>query len=199
MKHYVISLYFSRYNRCSTYNLAHLARSPTARAQISQILAMKSETKITKSISFGPRLHPGHLQRLRAVYMRLILHDMRSVYTWKLDNLKQLPTVEAKFDLVASATAFTNGETALEASRKMYSRPLARIWKPSLKCIQTFRWPTVALRFAHVTFNQMRHKMPQSTKPLAPSSPVSFRSLNSHSPPPSESSTTITDSFRSSG
>ena len=26
--------------------------------------------------------------------------------------------------------------------------------------------------------------MPQSTKPLASSSPVSFRSLNSHSPPP---------------
>jgi len=35
---------------------------------------------------------------------------MRSVYTWKLDdNLKQLPTVEAKFDLVAYATAFTEG------------------------------------------------------------------------------------------
>ena len=79
---------------------------------------------------------------------------MRSVYTWKLDdNLKQLPTVEAKFDLVAYATAFTEGPNwRVDASWKIYSDS------------------------QHViTFNKMRHKMPQSTKPLA-SSPVSCSS-----------------------
>jgi len=131
---------------------------PTARAQISQILAIKAETKLVRtrpSSAITGGVHPPrHEERL---YLEARRQPENNCRQWRR-NWVWSPTQQHLPNWRADCLG------------KMYSRLLAQIWKPSLKCIQTFGWPTVALRFAHVTtFNQMRHKMPQSTKPLASS------------------------------